>query len=298
MRHLRAVAALSLASVIVGSPTSTHSAGREGARIGVSVSLSGFANPSQFLEDPCDDSDFPDYWVGETTTEILRDSSLEITNAQLDYEPARGAIEASYGPDVVEHVVWTDKMYLNYCWNADTLDVDASTQDFFWVPLVTQQTVVPALFAHVWDYAFGPVVSWPSMDREFGWLYVRAPMDFRVDPIETIDLTATVSNVTGTVTARVVVTPETITLEPGEPGGLPVSCPLSAATDLYLVESPGWCSYTYENSSAISPSLTFDVGAMASWGVATSDPTFPVNSIRTWSWDDVAVAEAQAVVTG
>ena len=31
------------------------------------------------------------------------------------------------------------------------------------------------------DLLLAPSVSWPSMDREFGWLYVKAPMDFRID---------------------------------------------------------------------------------------------------------------------
>ena len=87
-------------------------------------------------------------------------------------------------------------------------------------------------------------------------------------------------------------------LEPGEPGGRSKSCPISAAIAVYDVSTAGTCSYRYQNSSAISPSGAFEALASIEWVISTSDPAFDVSSIRTWSTFDVAVAEAQAVVTG
>jgi hypothetical protein len=48
----------------------------------------------------------------------------------------------------------------------------------------------------------------------------------------------------------------------------------------------------------VSPSGTFNALASVAWTIVTSDPGFGVATIRTWSSFDVAVAEAQAVVTG
>lgn len=300
---MRRVAA-SLLVLAAGLATVDHSVSagttERGARIDVEVSLDGFATPAKYWQDPCaDDEPYTKYWVGTPVAgEIFRDATLDITTAQLSNEMGRGYVESTYGPDVVNQVVWAESMYIRQCMDPDTAEVDASSWEIFWVPLVSMETVVPALYKHLWDYLHGPTVSWPSMDQDFGWLYVNAPMDFRVDPLPAISLTATVTNVTGSVTATVSATPAEVTLEPGEPGGRTTSCSLAAATAAYLPSTPGSCSYTYNNSSALEPSEAFDVGAMVRWVVDTSDATFPVQEARTWSWSDVAVAEVQAVVTG
>lgn len=167
-----------------------------------------------------------------------------------------------------------------------------------WVPVVTQAVVVAALSQRLEDLLTAPVVSWPSMDREFGWLYVKAPMDFRIAPPAAVSLTASVTNVTGSVSATVSATPTSLLFEPGEPGGGSVSCSVQAATAGYSASTPGQCSYTYQNSSAIASGGEFGWRATLLWQVTTSAPEFGPRVLPTVSYGTVAVAEAQAVVTG
>ena len=298
---LAATAAMALASIAAARPVAAGSS--QGGVISVEVQLSGFSTPSRHWDDPCDNEPpeeyrYQAYRSKEMAIPIRRDANLEITNAQLDYPPAREQIIATYGPDVANIFVETHTMFVRYCYDPTTGDIDAATQDFFWVPLVTQQSVVPELYKRIWDYIDPPRTSWPSMDQDFGWLYVQAPMDFRIESVSSVSVTATVSNITGSVIATVTATPQSVTLEPGEPGGLPVDCPLAASTASYAPEAPGLCSYTYRNSSAIESDGKFDVLTSVRWTIETTDPTFPITSIRTWSRSEVAVAEAQAVVTG
>ena len=77
-----------------------------------------------------------------------------------------------------------------------------------WVPLVTQETVVPELYVHLERYLSAPAVSFPGEDREFGWLYVNTAQDFRIEPPSTITLTASVTNITGSVSGSITATPE------------------------------------------------------------------------------------------
>lgn len=269
-----------------------------GASVGVSVSLPGFATPSIHWQDPCTDERFSAYHAGQMQPPNFRDATTSVTTAQLSTTMGRDWATAMYGPDILSRVVQADVLYVRYCYDPRTEDVDADTWDVYWVPVVTQETVVAALFEHLWDYVAPPVLSWPSMDRDFGWLYVRAPMDFRIEPVQPISLTATVTNITGTVTATVSASPVSVTLEPGEPGGLPVVCPIEASTAAYSPATPGACSVTYGNSSAIAADAVFDAHASVLWRIETSDPTFDIDSVRTWSSSQVSVAEVQAVVTG
>lgn len=262
------------------------------------MSLSGFETPSVHWRNPCTADVFSAYHASQMQPPNYRDATTEVTTAQLSNAMGRDWAIATYGPDIVNRVVPAHVMYVRYCYNPTTQDYDPATWGVYWVPLVSQQTVVPALFARLWDYVEPPVVSWPSMDREFGWLYVRAPMDFRIEPVAAVSLTATVTNITGTVTGWVSATPVSVTLEPGEPGATPVTCPIEGAIAAYSPALPGACSYTYANSSAIAPGAVFDVHASVLWRIETSDPTFGVDSVRTWSSSQVPVAEVQAVVTG
>ncbi len=301
MRWMRvAVAAtITLTTVSAGASAVSAAGSETGARIDVSVSLTGFETPSAVWSNPCDgDEQYTRFVSHENPNPIYQDGTLEITNAQLSNELGRAYVESLYSQETVSRLVWSHTMWWSYCVDPDTLEIDGASQTMSWVPLVTQETVVSALYEHLWDYLAPPMLVWPSMDQEFGWLYVKTPNDFRIQQLSTISLTATVTNVTGTVTATVAASPSTLTIEPGEPGGSARSCPMAAALAPFSVASPGACSYTYQNASSIDPMGTFDVGSTVGWDIATSDPTFPIATAFTWSWREVSVAEAQAVVTG
>lgn len=296
---MRRLIGLALFATVVLHPVVAAAGGSEGgATIGVSVFLPGFATPSIHWQNPCTGEEYSEYFAGRIEPPNYKDKDTEVTTAQLTNDMGREWAIATYGPDIVNRVVAAQVQYQRYCYDPESRDVDPASWGWYWVPVVSQETVVAALFDHVWDYIEPPAVSWPSQDREYGWLYVKAPMDFRIAPVQAVSLTATVTNITGTVTATVSATPVSVTLEPGEPGALPVVCPVDAATAGYLPETPGLCSYSYRNSSAIAPDAVFGVHASVLWSIETSDTEFDIDSIRTWSSSQVSVAEVQAVVTG
>ena len=300
MRKLAIFVTVALPAVAAGVQHTDAGNREEGARVDVTVSLTGFGTPAKYWQNPCDeDGEYSSYASHETYIKYYRDEATDIQISNGGFGPEHGdELIATYGADVFNTFVKTHTRYTRYCYDPRTEDVDPSSIDNFWVPLVTQQTVVAALWKHVWDYVDAPQIQWPSMDQEFGWLYVQTPMDFRASELSGMSLTATVTNVTGSVTATIDATPTELALEPGEPGGLPTSCPVTASTAPYSASVPGLCSMTYRNSSAISPTGTFEANASVLWEIDTTDPGFGVTSIRTWSWFDIAVAEAQAVVTG
>jgi hypothetical protein len=294
------ICALTTVSV-TGFVERVHAGSREsGGQINVTLSLSGFATPSKHWANPCEDGEpYTSYASHETYIKYYKDEATDIEISNGGFGPDHGdELIAIYGDDVFENYVRTHTRFMRYCYDPTDDTIQPGAIDYFWVPLVTQQTVVAALWRHVWDYVEAPSVRWPSIDQDFGWLYVRAPMDFRIQDVPAVSVTATVTNITGTVTATVTATPSELLLEPGEPGGFPASCPISESTASYLVSTPGSCSIMYQNSSAISASGTFEANASVLWTIETTDPGFGVSAIRTWSWFDVAVAEAQAVVTG
>lgn len=296
MRRLILLSAALSSMLSFGSVEAGSSQG--GATVGASVFLPGFATPEIHWNDPCTGEEYSEYFAGRKEPAIYRDRDTEVTTAQLTSEMGRSWAIATYGPDIVHRLVASELQYERYCFDPVTQDVDPASWSTYWVPVVSQETIVAALFGHVWDYVQPPAVSWPSMDREHGWLYVQAPMDFRVESLEPVSVTASVTNITGSVSAWVSATPVSVTLEPGEPSGVPVVCPIEAATAEYSAAAPGMCSYTYRNSSAVDEDGVFGVHASVLWRIQTSDPTFEVASIRTWSSSEVAVAEVQAVVTG
>ena len=296
---MRWVVALMLTAWCLLQPVHILAAGSEGgATVGVSVFLSGFSTPSVHWHDPCTGEQFSEYYAGRIEPTNFRDRATQITTMQLSIDMGRESAIARYGPDIVNRLIKAEVQYQRYCLDPESRDYDPASWSTYWVPVVSQETVVPALFEHIWNHVSPPVVSWPSMDRDFGWLYVQAPMDFRVQWLEPVSITASVTNITGSVSAWVSATPVSLTLEPGEPGGVPVVCPIEASTANYSAASPGLCSYTYGNSSAVEADGVFGVHASVLWRIETSDRAFVVGSIRTWSSSEVAVAEVQAVVTG
>lgn len=167
-----------------------------------------------------------------------------------------------------------------------------------WVGLPNRGAVIEEAFAQVQKLIYPPIVSWPTMDSEFGWLYVKSAMEFRVAALTPVTATASLTNILGTVTATQTASPVAVTFYRGEPGGVPVACSIAGATAPFAVDVVGECSYRYNNSSAISPTGTFDARLVVTWQVTgdvqPGDPT----TLETFVAAPLAVAEAQAVVTG
>lgn len=300
------VAALVSAAVSPASVTADGEGSGFSQTVSVTASLPGFDTPAEVSGDgnPCAGQEPYTQFVAHQDLRFVRQGEVELS-APVDpgipqedvfalLPPADGTWRQANQPVTTPTHQW----WVAGCVDPITgLESPAGTRGA-WVPVVTPAMLVAGLSQRLEDLLTPPVVSWPSMDREFGWLYVKAPMDFRIEPPSAISLTASVTNVTGSVSATVSAVPISVVFEPGEPGGGSVSCSVASATAGYSASSPGQCSYTYQNSSAIGSGGKFGWRATLLWQVTTSAPEFPPRVLPTISYGTVAVAEAQAVVTG
>lgn len=300
---------LTLAAAGVGVSSAAEAAPRQtsaGAVIGVEVQLGGFSTPRELFENPCEDH--PPYTERTSRAGPSYQTQDGVDFVAVSHPAPDGEQWTIYGDGAPVEITgdeWTAtiktaQIYYLGCRDPLTKVVmpsGAPAPASVWVPLVTQETVVPALYAYLERYLHPPAVSFPGEDREFGWLYVNTAQDFRIEPPPTISLTATVTNITGTVTGTITATPGEVTFSPGEPGGAAVGCSLEAATAGYSAASPG-CHYRYRHSSAISSSKSFGTRTVLRWNVTTSSAVFGAHSLPTISYDSVEVAEVQAVVTG
>ncbi len=166
-----------------------------------------------------------------------------------------------------------------------------------WVGRPDRETVIEEAFADVQELIYPPVVSWPTMDREFGWLYVNTPMEFRVAALTPVQASASLSNILGSVAATVTATPVSVTFFPGEPDGVPVTCSVTDAVAPFAVEVVGACSYRYVSSSAIAANgRTFDTRMSVTWEVTGDLRPGDPRTLETFTDAPLAVAEVQAVV--
>lgn len=308
-RLIAGVAVCALASAALGSRSAIADNDLGTTQtVSVAVQLPGFQTPAEVSGgsgDPCAGYEpYTEFYSARDDRFVRQD---EVTfYVPMAGQPPPGPLYADMPAEgswqewqpATAVVAPTHVRYTTACRDPITLLVEYLSLRAVWVPLVTQEVVVASLSQRLEDLLEAPALSWPSMDREFGWLYVKAPMDFRIVPIEAVSLTATVTNLTGSVTATVSATPISVRFESGEPGGAAVTCSIASATAGYLTSSPGQCAYTYQNSSAIGAGGEFGWRATLLWQVTTSSPQFPPRVLPTVSYGTVAVAEAQAVVTG
>lgn len=294
--------------VVLSAPFRTFAVVSEadsGATVGASVALPGFENPPEVSWNPCKAKPHTQYVTRRTP--LYKTDQPNVKALELDILPQLLGIPiyAVYGDgtggfvkqSVFDATVKTHVRYFGWCMDPISLERLEDSVIEFWVPLVSQELVVPALYAQLSAYLKPPEVSFPSADPAYGWLYVNAPMDVRIETPDAVSLTATVTNVTGSVTATVTATPSAVTFDSGEPGGGTVPCGIDVATASYSQSSPGGCSYTYQHSSAISPGNEFGTRTILKWEVTTSSPTFQDHAVPTVAYDAVAVASAQSLVT-
>lgn len=257
--------------VVIGGPSAVEAGGDEptgGTTISVSAEIGGrWATPAGIWVNPCDE---PLVFVS---------GSLEGT---------RGWTRT--GADGVTEVAW-----VTYCFDPDGGLDPLSEWSIFWVASPDPAVLVEPLFERLVEYLDPPEVTWPNRSPEHDWLFVKVPMDFRVNNLEPITVTASVTNILGTGTASVTATPSIVEFVSGEGGG--VSCSADDARLPYVARSPGSCAYTYVNSSSIVGG-TFDTTVTMQWDItsAPADSSLPA-TLNTVTAEALAVSEVQAVVT-
>ena len=175
----------------------------------------------------------------------------------------------------------------------------------FWfeLPVIDPTTdLLPLLLTRLQqDQLPVPSPVFAVLDPEFGWAYVRTPVDFRAGEGSWVPVTVTAG--IGPYWARVAATPGTLTFDPGDPVGTgPVSCGGSGPVAEYVAEVPGECSYTYVNASSISSYdgyhflTTFTIDWRIAW-MSSSGAGGALDPFATSATALLAVAEAKGIVT-
>jgi hypothetical protein len=169
------------------------------------------------------------------------------------------------------------------------------------LPASQPRDLLPRLLEQLKSQALPkPTPVFELLDAEFGWAYVKTPLDFRAggDSWRSVSVTASAGPVWATVTAA----PTRLTFDPGDPAGTgPMSCAGDGPTAAYVPAVPGVCSYTYVNASSTSPfdgyhfvtSLTID------WSIGWTSSTGesgPLAAYGTSSSAQLAVAEVKGLV--
>ena len=146
-----------------------------------------------------------------------------------------------------------------------------------------------------------PTPAFALLDPQFGWAYVRTPLDFRAGggSWAPVSVTASIGPFSATATG----TPVSLTFDPGDSSAAdPVTCRGTAPIAPYVAESPGACSYTYTNASSTSAYdgyhflTTFTIGWQISWTSSTGEGG-NLEPFSTSATSELAVAEAKGIVT-
>ena len=147
-----------------------------------------------------------------------------------------------------------------------------------------------------------PAPAFEGLDPEFGWAYVRTPLDFRV--AESVWREVSVAASAGPIWATVTARPVRLVFESGDPAAdVPTaSCTGSAPLAAYVAEVPGECSYTFLNSSSTSLHdgyhflTTVSVAWEISWA-GSGGASGVLDPFTTSGTAELAVAEVKGLVT-
>ena len=176
-------------------------------------------------------------------------------------------------------------------------------ESWFELPVIDPTTeILPLLLTRLEQEELPkPTPTFSVLDPEFGWAYVRTPIDFRVGGTAWAPVSVTAS--IGPYWARVTATPGSLTFDPGDiVGAAPVSCGGSGPVAAYVVEEPGACSYTYLNASSTSTYdgyhflTTFTIDWQIAW-MSSTGTGGPLDPFSTSATAELAVAEAKGIVT-
>ena len=175
-------------------------------------------------------------------------------------------------------------------------------ESFVEVAETTPADLLPALLRDLQSRMLPPPTPvFEALDPEYGWAYVRTPLDFRAGGNSWREMSVSAS--AGPVWATVTAMPTTLTFDPGDPNGDgPVSCRGAAATAPYVPELPGECSFTFMNASSTSEHdgyhflTTMSIQWTITWtssggGAGSFDP------YTTSTTAELAVAEVKGLVT-
>ena len=279
MRRMMTTAIVALSAVVGAPATASAGAGAaptnsQGRTVDVSASLQGRYNDGRSgWQNPCSDP-YPEF----------RDA-----RSSADAGPTRGATRI--GADGVREVLWEA-----WCEDPATGLRDPENLQTFWIADPDPADLVPAVFARVAEYLDPPTVEWPNMSPEHGWLFVNVPMDFRVNNLGAVTVTATVTNIVGTATASVTATPDRVVFASGEGGG--AECSAADASAAYANGMTDACEYTYESSSTVRGGAAFGSRTTVYWAITSNpaDGSLPAE-LDTWSEQSLVVSEVQGVVT-
>ena len=184
-----------------------------------------------------------------------------------------------------------------HAWRRDCPDGSS----VFEVPERTPEEILPELLNRFReDVLPKPTPVFEMLDRDFGWAYVRTPLDFRAGPAwRPVSVSASLGPVWATVTA----TPVRLTFDPGDPAGAgPVSCGGTDPVAGYVPARPGACSYTYVNASSTSPfdGYHFATRLTIDWSIAWTSSSGVGGALAPFATSTdvlLAVAEVKGLVT-
>ncbi|HWL44316.1 MAG TPA: hypothetical protein VNQ73_15350 [Ilumatobacter sp.] len=232
------------------------------------------------------------------TYDVMADATPESQSAM--WFVSGGGFADFYGTiDIAtfSSVTITHRRYLVGCGRPDNPnDLDPATSAVVWVPVITETSLVPDVLAELVELIPSPDTFFPVADPTYGWLYVKTPMEVRVGNLEAVAASVTAANAVSSATATATAEPVEVVFEPGEPGGPATVCSVAAAQAGWDRNNPhgSGCLYTYQNSSAITPSHQFQTRTRVRWHVTGTGGIDVV--LETIAYDAVGVAEVQAVV--
>ncbi len=164
-------------------------------------------------------------------------------------------------------------------------------------------TLVPDLQDYMHRLLPEVVHDLQPLDRDGGWAYVQVPLNFTTAASSLTEVQATASvydpETNAAVWAEATAVPQRVIFDPGD-GADEVLCDVEDARAAYAPEDPGFCSYTYLNSSNVAPGNVFKAVVGVEWqGQFRSSSTgtlvnFPIEP--TYIEIDLAVAEARTSV--
>jgi hypothetical protein len=163
--------------------------------------------------------------------------------------------------------------------------------------------LIPDLQDYMKDQIPGVIPVLEPLDRVDGWAYVQVPTNFTVDPASLVQPTATAEvydPATGAaVWATATAFPTHVLFYPGD-GSDPVRCAIDDATAAFDPADPGFCSFTYLDSSNTQPGGVYEATLVVLWEgrfISSSNnvaATFPIEP-QSLTFD-IPVAEARAAV--
>ncbi len=125
---------------------------------------------------------------------------------------------------------------------------------------------------------------------------MNTPVDLRVNPIDTISTSRTISNIAGSASVSIDATPVMLEVVTYEEEQQLIRCSYESATLPYIAERPTGCNFQFFYSSVGQDGDPIAVKSVLTWQVTALGDTVVANPISaTTEW--ITVAELQSIVT-